>query len=69
LSKLGEQMNFLGYAEVASVRARQLNTEMAALFSALASRGAPAGSYPISREEDIWPAIKAFFTDQAAEAS
>ncbi len=68
LAGLAEQMNFLGYAEVASVRARQLNTEMAALFHALISRGAPAGSYPIAREEDIWPAIKAFFTDQA-EAS
>ncbi|RFA24783.1 hypothetical protein CAI21_20140 [Alkalilimnicola ehrlichii] len=69
LSKLAETMSFLGYAEVASVRARQLNTEMAALFHALVSRGVAAGSYSISREEDIWPAIKSFFTDQTAEAS
>jgi len=67
LAALADSMNFLGYAEVASVRARQLNTEMAALFHALTSRGAPAGSYPIAREEDIWPAIKAFFTDQAEQ--
>jgi uncharacterized sporulation protein YeaH/YhbH (DUF444 family) len=69
LEGLGGQMNFLGYAEVSSRHHQRLNTEVGVLFRRLAEQGAPSGSYAISSEADIWPAIKAFFTEQADEAA
>ncbi len=69
LESLAGQMSFLGYAEVSGRHHQRLNTEVGVLFRRLAEQGAPAGSYAISSENDIWPAIKAFFTEQAAEAT
>jgi uncharacterized sporulation protein YeaH/YhbH (DUF444 family) len=69
LEGLAGQMNFLGYAEVSSRHHQRLNTEVGVLFRRLAEQGAPSGSYAISSEADIWPAIKAFFTEQADEAA
>lgn len=69
LETLAERMNFVGYAEVSGRHHQRLNTEVGVLFRRLAEQGVPAGSYAISSEADIWPAIKAFFTDQADEAA
>lgn len=69
LESLAGQMSFLGYAEVSGRHHQRLNTEVGVLFRRLTEQGAPAGSYAISSENDIWPAIKAFFTEQAAEAT
>src|SRR5690606_37338608 len=69
LESLAGQMSFLGYAKVSGRHHQRLNTEVGVLFRRLAEQGAPAGSYAISSENDIWPAIKAFFTEQAAEAT
>jgi sporulation protein YhbH len=68
LEQLAPRMNFLGYAEVSGRHHQRLNTECGVLFKRLKESGAPAGSYALSNENDIWPAIKAFFTEQAAEA-
>ena len=67
LEALAQRMNFLGYAEVSGRHHQQLNTECGVLFRRLKEGGAPAGSYAIAADKDIWPAIKAFFTEQAAE--
>lgn len=67
LEELATRMNFLGYAEVSSRHHQRLNTEVGVLFRRLAELGAPCGSYAISSEADIWPAIRAFFTEQADE--
>lgn len=69
LESLAGQISFLGYAEVSGRHHQRLNTEVGVLFRRLTEQGAPAGSYAISSENDIWPAIKAFFTEQAAEAT
>jgi sporulation protein YhbH len=69
LETLAERMNFLGYAEVSGRHHQRLNTEVGVLFRRLAEQGLPAGSYGVSSEADIWPAIKAFFTEQADEAA
>ncbi|KAB7624298.1 DUF444 family protein [Alkalilimnicola sp. S0819] len=69
LHGLAEQMNFLGYAEVSHHIMRRLETEVAQLYRALQLQGFPCGSYALSTEEDIWPAIRRFFSDQAREAS
>lgn len=68
LHRLAAGMNFLGYAEIRERRPIRRQTEVAALFEMLALGGAPAGTYTIASEADIWPAIKAFFSDQAEEA-
>ncbi|MGD8430351.1 MAG: DUF444 family protein [Ectothiorhodospiraceae bacterium] len=68
LMELAPAMNFLGYAEVSHQNHRRLDTEVAGIWRELAAEGMPTGSYSLTREADIWPAIKAFFTDQAAEA-
>ncbi len=68
LEQLAPRMNFMGYAEVSSRYHQRLNTEVGVLFRRLLDQGTPTGSYAIARDSDIWPAIKAFFTDQAAEA-
>lgn len=68
LAELTPAMNFLGYAEVSHQNHRRLDTEVAGIWRTMLAAGVPAGSYSLTREADIWPAIKAFFTDQAAEA-
>ena len=38
----------------------------AELFAAQVARGRAVGSYPIAEEEDVWAAIRQFFTREAA---
>ncbi|MDN5849158.1 MAG: DUF444 family protein [Nitrococcus sp.] len=68
LMRVAPIMNFLGYVEVSHQNHRRLDTEVAGIWRGLAANGWPVGSYSLTREADIWLAIKAFFTDQAAEA-
>ncbi len=69
LMRLAPMMNFVGYAEVAHGAHSRLDTEVAGIFDHLAGeRVTQTGSYSLLEDNDIWPAIKAFFTDQAGEA-
>lgn len=65
LARLAPHMNFMGYAEVSHAGHRRLDTEVAIIWRELAAMGVPCGSYALSDDSDIWPAIRAFFTDQA----
>ena len=67
LARLAPLLNFAGYAEVSHSSTRRLNTEVARLWQQLTADGHPCGSYSLSEDNDIWPAIKAFFTDQAQQ--
>jgi uncharacterized sporulation protein YeaH/YhbH (DUF444 family) len=67
LDALATQMNFLGYLEVSSGYHQHLDTEMGNLFRALEGRRVPAGSFAVTDESDIWPAIKGFFRAQAGK--
>ncbi len=67
LAKLAAVASFLGYVEVSRRSQGALNTEMGHLFKDLKARGAPAGSYSIHGQDDIWPAIRTFFTEQASQ--
>ena len=58
-------MNFAGYAEVSQQAHRHMDTEVAAIWQRLVADDFPVGSYTLTSDSDIWPAIKAFFTDQA----
>lgn len=63
--RLLADMNFAGYAEVSQQAHRHMDTEVAAIWQRLAADDLPVGSYTLTSDSDIWPAIKAFFTDQA----
>jgi hypothetical protein len=63
--RLLPDMNFAGYAEVSQQAHRHMDTEVAAIWQRLVADDFPVGSYTLTSDSDIWPAIKAFFTDQA----
>jgi hypothetical protein len=65
LARLLPDLNFAGYAEVSQQAHRHMDTEVGAIWRRLANDDQPVGSYIMTTENDIWPAIKAFFTDQA----
>ncbi|HEY7378662.1 MAG TPA: DUF444 family protein [Steroidobacteraceae bacterium] len=67
LRGIAEGANYCGYLEVSSTAQRQLATETGGLFKALGDEGKPAGSFAVSRVEDIWEAVRHFFQQQAAE--
>jgi len=69
LERLAQQLNFAGYAEVSHSNTRQLNTEVGRLWQQFSDAGHPCGSFPLSNEADIWPAIKAFFSSQAEQVA
>jgi sporulation protein YhbH len=66
LAELSDRLSYLGYAEVSHRLQSRLATEMARLMKRSRDAGAPTATYFISSDEDIWPAIKTFFVDQAA---
>ncbi len=68
LRRLMPDLNFAGYAEVSQQAHRHMDTEVAAMWHRLAGDDFPVGSYALTSEGDIWPAIKAFFSDQAARS-
>jgi uncharacterized sporulation protein YeaH/YhbH (DUF444 family) len=53
---------YTGYVEVSSGLSRQLATETGRLFAELASSGCAAGSYALNDFEDVWGAVRHFFT-------
>ncbi len=69
LRRLAPAMNFFGYVEVSHQNHRRLDTEVAGLWRQLVANAHPAGSYSLTGDADVWPAIKAFFTDQADSAA
>ncbi len=66
LRLLAPSLNFLGYVEVSHQNHRRLDTEVAGLWRQMVADGHPAGSYSLTRDADIWPAIKACFSDQVS---
>jgi uncharacterized sporulation protein YeaH/YhbH (DUF444 family) len=56
---------FTGYVEVSSGLSRQLATETGKLFAELQSSGCAAGSYALNDFDDVWGAVRHFFTAEA----
>jgi hypothetical protein len=71
LHRLRQQASYLGFLEVSAAVQRHLTTETARLFRNLAGGSDSVGSFPVRRMEDIWNAVRHFFTQQqrAAEAA
>jgi len=68
LTELAAMSNYCGYLEVSASSSQNLTTEVGHLFRSFSSAGKSVGSFAISRLEDIWDAVRHFFTHQATEA-
>jgi len=67
LRSLASICNYMGYVETTRRSTDRLNTEMGRLFAELAEGKSPVGSYALGGQEDVWNAIRGFFTHQATE--
>ncbi len=67
LTELSGLCSFMGYVETVGRTGTGLNTEMGRLFKELAAGDVPVDSYPIGGQEDVWKAIRGFFTHQARQ--
>jgi uncharacterized protein len=67
LKSLAAISNFLGYVETTRRSSDRLNTEMGRLFKELAEGDTPADSFALGAQEDVWNAIRRFFTQQATQ--
>ncbi|MFO7278513.1 MAG: DUF444 family protein [Pseudomonadota bacterium] len=62
LESIARDACFSGYVEVSSGLSRHLATETGRLFSEIASEGLPVGSYVLNDYDDVWGAVRHFFT-------
>jgi sporulation protein YhbH len=67
LARLSRVLNYIGYVETVPGSPRTSETEMKMLCTELERAGAPVGSSILSRHEDVWKAIRKFFTQQQTE--
>ncbi len=65
LSAIAEDACFTGYVEVSSGLSRQLATETGRLFAELAGAGCAAGSYALNDFDDVWGAVRHFFSAES----
>jgi uncharacterized protein len=66
LGRIGAVARFMGYVEISSGARTGGETETAAVFRDLASSG-DVGSYVLTAREEVWDAIRAFFTDRSQQ--
>ena len=60
-------LNYIGYVETLPGVARTLDTEMRRLCNELERRGLPVGSSVLSTPDDVWRALRKFFTEELAD--
>ena len=68
LLQLAGLLNFSGYLEIIPAKDKSPRTRTGQLFADVLARGPRGDSYQVADYEDIWPAIRAFLTQQALEA-
>jgi uncharacterized sporulation protein YeaH/YhbH (DUF444 family) len=67
LREIAELVNYAGYLETGGVATfRPRDTQLAELFSELKSGGLPVGTSHLSSQDDVWGAIREFFTEQSS---
>jgi sporulation protein YhbH len=64
LAELAGLLNYIGYIETLPGVPRSLETEMRRLCNDLERRGLPVGSSVLASSDDVWRALRKFFTDQ-----
>jgi uncharacterized sporulation protein YeaH/YhbH (DUF444 family) len=65
LTELGGMLNYIGYVETLPGVSRSLETEMRRLCNELERRGVPIGSSVLANPEDVWRALRKFFTQES----
>jgi hypothetical protein len=65
LRSIAQDACYTGYVEVSSGLSRQLATETGRLYAELASSGIAAGSYALNDYDDVWGAVRHFFTAES----
>jgi uncharacterized sporulation protein YeaH/YhbH (DUF444 family) len=65
LTELGGLLNYIGYVETLPGVPRSLETEMRRLCGELERRGIPIGSSVLSGPDDVWRALRKFFTEES----
>jgi hypothetical protein len=65
LRSISQDACFTGYVEVSSGLSRQLATETGRLYAELAASGMAAGSYALNDYDDVWGAVRHFFTAES----
>jgi uncharacterized sporulation protein YeaH/YhbH (DUF444 family) len=65
LKSIAEDACYTGYVEVSSGLSRQLATETGRLYAELAAAGIAAGSYALNDYDDVWGAVRHFFTAES----
>jgi uncharacterized protein len=69
LAAIAADTCYTGYVEVASGVSRQLDTEIGRLYTELASAGCAAGGFALKDFDDVWGAVRHFFTAESQAAS
>jgi uncharacterized sporulation protein YeaH/YhbH (DUF444 family) len=64
LVELAGMLNYIGYIETLPGVPRSLETEMRRLCNDLERRGLPIGSSVLAGSDDVWRALRKFFSDQ-----
>ncbi|MES2759549.1 MAG: DUF444 family protein [Pseudomonadota bacterium] len=65
LTELAGMLNYIGYVETLPGMPRSLDTEMRRLCSELERHGLPIGSSILTGTDDVWRALRKFFTQEA----
>ena len=66
LTELGGVLNYIGYVETLPGVPRALETEMRRLCNELERRGLPISSSVLSGPDDVWRALRKFFSTEAS---
>ena len=68
LADIARQVNYAGYVETGGVATfRPRDTQLAEIFTEIKGTGLPVGTSHLASQDDVWNAIRAFFTEQAAQ--
>jgi len=68
LASISRDTCFTGYVEVSSGLSRRLATETGRLFAELTAAGGTAASYALNDFDDVWGAVRHFFTSESRAA-
>lgn len=67
LAEIARQVNYAGYVETGGVATfRPRDTQLAEIFTELKGTGLPVGTSHLASQDDVWNAIRSFFTEQSA---
>src|SRR5258706_4832503 len=68
LAQIAEQVNYSGHCETRGVDTfHQRDTQVAEIFGELKTAGLAVGTSHLASQDDVWKAIREFFTEQAKE--